>query len=62
VAYPNRGQAWESSSHTWVGSGTFAPGDVRSWIDAGAQLVGGCCRVGADDIAAIADVVASRTS
>ena len=59
VAYPNRGEAWENISHTWVGSGTFDPADVRSWIDAGAQMVGGCCRVGADDIAAIADVVAS---
>jgi homocysteine S-methyltransferase len=60
VAYPNRGENWDNISHCWVGSGTFAPRDVRSWIDAGAQLVGGCCRVGADDIAAIADVVASR--
>jgi homocysteine S-methyltransferase len=60
VAYPNRGEDWDNISHSWVGSGTFAPRDVRSWLDAGAQLVGGCCRVGADDIAAIADVVASR--
>ena len=59
VAYPNRGEAWENVSHTWFGSGTLDPGDVRGWIDAGAQLVGGCCRVGPDDIAAIADVVAS---
>ena len=59
VAYPNRGEAWENISHTWFGSGTLDPGDVRSWIDAGAQLVGGCCRVGPDDIAAIADVVAT---
>ena len=56
VAYPNRGEAWDNASHTWVGPGAFDPREVRSWIDAGAQLVGGCCRVGADDIAAIADV------
>ena len=48
VAYPNRGEAWDNASHTWAGSGTFDPREVRSWIDAGAQLVGGCCRVGAD--------------
>jgi homocysteine S-methyltransferase len=60
VAYPNRGEDWDNSSHSWVGSGTFAPREVRGWIDAGAQLVGGCCRVGPEDIAAIADVVASR--
>ena len=59
VAYPNRGEAWDNASHRWVGSGTFDPREVRSWIDAGAELVGGCCRVGADDIAVIAAVAAA---
>jgi homocysteine S-methyltransferase len=59
VAYPNSGEAWDNASHTWAGTGAFDPREVRSWIDAGAQLVGGCCRVGADDIAAIADLAAS---
>jgi homocysteine S-methyltransferase len=59
VAYPNRGEAWDNAAHTWTGSGAFAPDEVTSWIDAGAQLVGGCCRVGEDDIAAIAQVVAA---
>src|SRR5919112_1295695 len=59
VAYPNRGEAWDNAAHTWTGSGTFAPDQVTSWIAAGAQLVGGCCRVGEDDIAAIAQVVAA---
>jgi homocysteine S-methyltransferase len=59
VAYPNRGEAWDNASHTWTGSGAFDPREVRSWVAAGAQLVGGCCRVGADDIAAIADATAA---
>ena len=59
VAYPNRGEAWDNAAHTWAGAGTFDPSEVRSWINAGAQLVGGCCRVGPDDIAAIADVAAA---
>ena len=59
VAYPNRGEAWDHASHAWAGVGTFDPGEVRSWITAGAQLVGGCCRVGPADIAAIADVAAA---
>jgi homocysteine S-methyltransferase len=59
VAYPNRGEVWDSVAHTWVGSGAFDPDEVRGWIDAGAGLVGGCCRVGTDDIAAIAAVVAA---
>ena len=59
MAYPNRGEAWDNASHAWVGAGSFDPGEVRSWINAGAQLVGGCCRVGPDDITAIADVAAA---
>jgi homocysteine S-methyltransferase len=59
VAYPNRGEAWDHASHAWAGAGTFDPSEVRSWINAGAQLVGGCCRVGPADIAAIADVAAA---
>ena len=59
VAYPNRGEDWDNAAHTWVGPGAFEPREVHSWIDAGAQLVGGCCRVGEADIAAIAEVVAA---
>jgi homocysteine S-methyltransferase len=59
VAYPNRGEAWDNASHAWAGAGTFDPSEVRSWINVGAQLVGGCCRVGPDDIAAIAVVAAA---
>ncbi len=59
VAYPNRGEAWDNAAHTWVGPGAFDPREVHSWIDAGAQLVGGCCRVGEAHIAAIAEVVAA---
>jgi homocysteine S-methyltransferase len=59
VAYPNRGEDWDNAAHTWVGRGAFDPGEVRSWLAAGAQLVGGCCRVGEADIAAIAEVVAA---
>jgi homocysteine S-methyltransferase len=59
VCYPNRGEAWDSATHTWTGTGTFAPDEVRSWIAAGARLVGGCCRVGEDDITALAQVAAT---
>ncbi len=59
VAYPNRGEDGDNAAHTWVGPGAFDPGEVRGWIAAGAHLVGGCCRVGEADIAAIAEVVAA---
>jgi homocysteine S-methyltransferase len=39
----------------------FAAADVRRWVDAGARLVGGCCRIGPAEIAAVAAAV-SRPS
>jgi homocysteine S-methyltransferase len=57
VAYPNRGEAWDAARHTWSGQAHFEPGLARTWVDAGARYVGGCCRVGPQDIAAIASAV-----
>lgn len=45
VAYPNSGEGWDADARTWVGDPTYAPGLVSSWIENGARLVGGCCRV-----------------
>ncbi len=59
VAYPNRGEAWDDEAKAWSGSGAFDPALVPTWVEAGARLVGGCCRVGPVDVAAIAGGVGS---
>ncbi|MEY7971618.1 homocysteine S-methyltransferase [Saccharomonospora xinjiangensis] len=53
VAYPNSGEGWDHDLHSWTGPATFSPEHIREWIAAGAQVVGGCCRVGPSDIAAL---------
>lgn len=53
IVYPNRGERWDAHLHQWIGNGRFEPSDVRAWLDAGARLIGGCCRVEPDAIAAI---------
>ena len=55
VAYPNSGEAWDAPGHRWVGTPTFEPDRVADWVDAGARLVGGCCRVTPTDITALAN-------
>jgi homocysteine S-methyltransferase len=55
VAYPNSGETWDATARRWTG--TPGVGDVRTWLAAGARLVGGCCRVRPDDVRAIADAV-----
>jgi homocysteine S-methyltransferase len=55
VVYPNSGETWDSDSGSW--SGRSAAPDFgqlsERWYDAGARVIGGCCRTGPDSIAAI---------
>ncbi len=60
VAYPNRGESWDSAAHSWTGPGTWDVAGVDGWVGAGARLVGGCCRVGPADIATLAARVGRR--
>ncbi len=54
VVYPNSGEVWDGAARRWTGSPDLAAADVDSWVAAGARLVGGCCRVGPAQVAAVA--------
>lgn len=60
VVYPNSGERWDAASRTWRGEPGSAFTDVDDWVDAGARLVGGCCRTTPTDIAALAARLATR--
>ena len=52
LCYPNSGEAWDAVARCWVeerAAGEFASGALR-WRDAGARLIGGCCRTSPADI------------
>ena len=59
MAYPNSGETYHVEDNSW--SGTVTPGDcaeaARAWVDAGAKIVGGCCRMGPEHIRAIRDAL-----
>ena len=57
VVYPNSGESWDAQARAWREDPTFDAGLVRSWIDAGARLIGGCCRIGPDAIRQVAAAV-----
>jgi homocysteine S-methyltransferase len=57
VVYPNSGESWDTASHRWYGAPGFATEDVLAWQAAGARLIGGCCRVGPEQVAGIARAV-----
>ncbi|WP_432878874.1 homocysteine S-methyltransferase [Kribbella sp. CA-245084] len=50
IAYPNRGESWDPVARGWVGDSTAPATFARDWAAAGATYIGGCCRVGPDDI------------
>jgi S-methylmethionine-dependent homocysteine/selenocysteine methylase len=54
AAYPNSGEGWNAVTRSWTGDPGSAADEVCAWIAAGARLIGGCCRIRPQDIAAIA--------
>lgn len=59
VVYPNTGETYDAVTKTWHGSSTPYHDFVRQWYEAGARLIGGCCRTTPDDIRGIAAFRAS---
>ena len=65
VVYPNSGETYDAVSKSWSGDSAGAEtgatwGDVAAeWVEAGASLVGGCCRVTASDISDVRSRVVS---
>jgi len=54
VAYPNSGEGWDANGRRWTGAPGISAADVPAWFAAGARLIGGCCRVRPQHVAAIA--------
>ncbi|MBS4727202.1 homocysteine S-methyltransferase [Mycobacterium sp. SM1] len=59
IVYPNSGEHWDARRRTWTGASRLSPTLVSRWVSAGARIIGGCCRVGPADIAALAAAVNS---
>lgn len=59
VVYPNSGEVWHADSREWSGAASTIASHAGEWVSGGARLIGGCCRVGPDQIAEIARAVAA---
>jgi len=53
VVYPNSGRVWDAKNKVWTGSAAvgFSNELVNEWVEAGAEIIGGCCGIGAAEIA-----------
>jgi homocysteine S-methyltransferase len=54
IVYPNSGEDWDAVGRRWTGRPRFSPADAAGWVADGVAGVGGCCRVGPAEIAAVA--------
>ncbi|MGI9195497.1 MAG: homocysteine S-methyltransferase family protein, partial [Candidatus Nanopelagicus sp.] len=55
VVYPNSGRVWDAQKKVWHGDSKigFSEQILKEWIEAGAEIIGGCCGIGAGEIAEI---------
>lgn len=64
IVYPNSGEHYDPVTKTWHGNkdgmtyGMFA----EQWYDAGATLIGGCCRTTPENIEEVYNVINKKTS
>lgn len=56
IVYPNSGEAYDAETKTWHGSSTGKGfhEESKDWYEAGARLIGGCCRTSPQHIKELA--------
>lgn len=59
IVYPNSGEVYDAQTKTWHSGEHEACGgivelDAQAWYEAGARIIGGCCRTSPEHIEAIA--------
>ena len=55
IVYPNSGEIYNPFTKTWSGGSVSFSERAISWYNAGARLIGGCCRTTPEDILAISE-------
>lgn len=65
VVYPNSGEVWDGRAKKWLPSKCFGDDKFElfatRWRDAGAKLIGGCCRTTPSTVQAISKVLKERS-
>ena len=59
VVYPNSGAVYHAESKTWSGLSDLSSCEimVKEWMDLGANIIGGCCGIGPDQINAMGKII-----
>ena len=64
MIYPNSGEKWDAIHNCWIeGSEEDRIGSfTQKWYEAGARLIGGCCRTSPDDIKEVRSFLSKHVS
>lgn len=59
IVYPNSGEAYNAKSKTWLGVSdpNLFVQMAQEWIELGADIIGGCCRIGPDHIRRMKEII-----
>ncbi len=57
IIYPNTGEVYDATTKSWSGEKGIPSTHVKEWINLGADIIGGCCRIGPDEIKDIAKYI-----
>jgi len=59
VVYPNSGEAYNAESKSWLGTSDpdLFVEMAKEWLKMGADIIGGCCRIGPDHIRRMSEII-----
>ena len=62
IVYPNSGEVYDAESKTWSNGETPESFIMltKQWLDLGVDIIGGCCRIGPEQIRGILNTVMAR--
>ena len=50
MLYPNSGEIYNPNEKIWIGNKLFEDKMIKKWLSLSPDIIGGCCRVGCEDI------------
>ena len=50
IIYPNSGEIYNPKEKIWTGKKLYEDNMIKKWLSLSPNIIGGCCRVGYDDI------------